>query len=458
MVDSNDKKSNKLIYGLGNLGYSVISQTMTNFFMFFGTSVIKLSGVLVGIAIAISTFWDGFTDPIVGYLSDTHDFLKMGNRKGYMFAATFGMILFNLFIWFVPLNASMWVKFVWVLVGLVLLETFNTLYSTPYMALGTDISVNYHDRTLIQISKTCFFLLGMIIPSVLLYIFLPNTAEYPVGQLNPYGYRYMAIFTSAICLISGLVCVFFTRGGSQVGNTKVPFKMSQIFADFKNTLKCKELGLLILGYSVCMVSGTILTGVGLHFFTYCFRLNTGHITLLLVALLCGTLFSQPLWFKLSVKKDKKQSLLSAIFVSVVGAFLIITIFLLRFQFVKAFALLMVAIFVCGVGSGALYSIPTSMYSDAIMHQNRITGKNRTAMYSGVLTFSSNIANCIALLIVGVLLDVIKFNPTTQDQTLGVQTGLALILFVGIQIALIGGYFIFSKCETTKPTKSHKVSL
>ena len=101
MVDSGDKKSTKLIYGLGNLGYSVISQTMTNFFMFFGTSVIKLSGVLVGIAIAISTFWDGFTDPIVGYLSDTHDFLKMGNRKGYMFAATFGMILFNLFI-FIP--------------------------------------------------------------------------------------------------------------------------------------------------------------------------------------------------------------------------------------------------------------------------------------------------------------------------------------------------------------------
>ena len=69
---------------MGNLGYSVISQTITNFFMFFGTSVLKLNGFLVGIAISISTFWDGFTDPVVGYISDRYSILKLGNRKGYM--------------------------------------------------------------------------------------------------------------------------------------------------------------------------------------------------------------------------------------------------------------------------------------------------------------------------------------------------------------------------------------
>ena len=181
------KKPSKVAYGIGNLGYSVISQTITNFFMFFGTSVLKLSGALVGVAIAISTLWDGITDPIVGYISDKHELFKMGNRRGYMLVATFGMAVINLVIWFVPLEAGEWVKFVWIAVGLVLIETFNTLYSTPYMALGTDISVNYNDRTKIQASKTVFFLIGMIVPSVLLYLFLPNTDTYPIGQLNPYG-------------------------------------------------------------------------------------------------------------------------------------------------------------------------------------------------------------------------------------------------------------------------------
>ena len=205
------KKPSKLAYGIGNLGYSVISQTITNFFMFFGTSVLKLSGALVGVAIAISTFWDGITDPFVGYLSDSREFLKMGNRRGYMLVATLGMAVVNIGIWFVPLEANNIVKFIWLVVGLIGIETFNTLYSTPYMALGTDISTNCNDRTKIQSIKTVFFLIGMIVPSLLLYLFLPNTIEYPIGQLNPYGYRSISVVTSMICLISGFTCVAFTR-------------------------------------------------------------------------------------------------------------------------------------------------------------------------------------------------------------------------------------------------------
>lgn len=445
------QKNNKIIYGIGNLGYSVISQTMTNFFMFFGTSVLKMPGGLVGIAIAISTFWDGFTDPIVGFLSDHYPLFKMGNRRGYMLVATFGMALLNIVIWSVPTRLGVGFKFLWVLVSLLMIETFNTLYSTPYMALGTDISRSYNDRTLIQMSKTCFFLVGMIIPSILMVVFLPNTSDYPIGQLNPAGYRYMAIFTSVICLISGLVCVFFTRS-VQINGKPEKFKFSKIFTDFVSTFKCKELAKIIAGYSFCMLSGVMLTGVGMHFFTYCFGLSSGQITLLLMCLLGGNLLSQPIWFRLSEYRDKLLSLLTAIFVAVIGSFLIIILFLLRFQIKHPFFWIAIAILISGMGSGALYTLPTSMYSDAITRQNHATGKNRTAMYSGVLTFSSNIVSSLALLIVGGLLDVIRFDPNTMEQSLGVQTGLALILFVGIQVSLIVGYFVFSKCGEKKETK------
>ena len=39
----------KLFYGFGGLSYSVISQTISSFFMFFATSVLDLSGSLVGV-------------------------------------------------------------------------------------------------------------------------------------------------------------------------------------------------------------------------------------------------------------------------------------------------------------------------------------------------------------------------------------------------------------------------
>lgn len=89
----------KLAYGVGNLGYGTISQTMSNFIMFFGTSVLGISGTLVGIAVAISAFWDGLSDPIVGYVSDRFKSKIFGRRLGYMLVATFGMAIFNVLIW-----------------------------------------------------------------------------------------------------------------------------------------------------------------------------------------------------------------------------------------------------------------------------------------------------------------------------------------------------------------------
>ena len=88
----------KLFYGFGGLSYSVISQTISNFFMFFATSVLGLSGTLVGITIGISTIWDGMSDTLVGFISDNKRSGKFGKRNGFMLVATFGMTLFNVLL------------------------------------------------------------------------------------------------------------------------------------------------------------------------------------------------------------------------------------------------------------------------------------------------------------------------------------------------------------------------
>ena len=268
----------KAIYGMGNLGYSVIRQTVTNFFMFFATGVLGMSGALVGIAIGVSTLWDGITDPVVGYVSDNYSFKFFGNRRGYMFFAIFGMTLMNLALWNIPVSMGEGLKFVCILVVLLLLETFNTVYITPYGALGTDLTENYHEETKIQISKTLFFLIGMIVPSILLYIFLPSTAEYSLGQLNPAGYKNMAYVTSALCLICGLVCVFFTQKRSpkqanekfihkvdETGTRKLKHMFYEMKRNMKRCFKHKQQRYIVIGYSIALVSAAVLTSVGMHF-------------------------------------------------------------------------------------------------------------------------------------------------------------------------------------------------
>lgn len=434
----------KMCYGIGNLGYSVVNQTITNFFMFFGTSVLKVPGSLIGLAVAISTVWDAVTDPVVGFISDNHQLGKLGYRNGYILIGTLGVSIVNIFIWCIPLNLSVGVKFVWVLVCLLLNETFCTLYSTPYGALGGDIVSSYNDRTEIQIYKTIFFILGMVLPSVLLYIFLPNTPQYPQGQLNPAGYRYIAFVCSIIMLVCGIVCVLGTLKCTHTKTSETKkFSIKELLKEYRDSFKNYHQRLVIIGYSLSMISSAILTSVGLHFFTYCFGYSSLKITILLSALLLFMAISQPFWYNLSKKEDKKPALLTGLLVSIVGVIVIMLSYVFKDVLGNmSFYIILIAICIVGFGTGTLYSLPASMYLDVGKYIN--PQDDNGATMQSFLTFSYNIANAIALFVVGVLLDVIKFNPNESYQTRPTQTGIAIILFLGALLSLISSFLVFSK--------------
>lgn len=436
----------KYFYGFGGLSYSVISQTVSNFFMFFSTSVLGIKGTIVGIAIAISTIWDGISDTIVGYISDNYRLGFLGKRNGYMLIATIGMSIANIFLWCVPNDINVGFKFIWILLSLLILETFNTMFSTPYMALGNELSRNDNERTTIGAINTIFYLIGMIVPSVLLFIFLPSTTEYPVGQLNPNGYVKIAIVSSVICLVCGLIASLTTipkNKFDRVKNSKFKLSIGGLWNNFLTAFRDKRVSKIIWGYVLVSIATVILCSVGMHFFTYSFFYESNQITILLLTLLLGTIISQPLWVSLSKKSSKKPALLSGIIVTILAVFAVIFIFLFRIELVDiSFYLMIVAILFCGVGSGALYTLPTAMYGDAVMKIDRSGSLNAT--YSSTLTFAGNMASSIAQLTIGILLDLIGFDGGKSVQSLFVQSGLAIIIFVGIEFTLIWSCLIFSK--------------
>lgn len=437
----------RIFYGFGGLSYSVIGQTISNFFMFFATSVLGLSGTLVGITIGISTIWDGISDTVIGYFSDNHKGKFLGKRNGYMLFATIGMTIFNIALWSVPNSLSIGLKFVWILISLLLLETFNTMFATPYNALGNELAESYHDRTKINAFSTVFYLIGIIIPSVLLVIFLPNTDAYPIGQLNPKGYVSIAVVTSVICLIFGMICSVLTvpkNNKLSKDEQKENKSIGELFKHFLSVFTDKRLRKIIWGYVFTSISTVFLCSVGLHFFTYSFFYTSTQITCLLLTLMLGTIISQPLWVYVSKKKKKKPALVTGILLTILAVFGVIFIYLFRIEIYKfSFILMLISILICGIGSGSLYCLPLSMYGDAIENISR-DGENQNATYGGVLTFAGNIANSITQLLVGVLLDLIRFNSGNEVQSLGVQTGLALILFIGVQGSLILACFIFAR--------------
>lgn len=436
------KTSTKLCYATGNLGYGVISQTITTFIMFFGTSVLSIRGSLVGLCVALSTFWDGLSDPLIGYFSDLTQSKFWGRRLGFLFFGSILMATFNILIWSVPNNFSELGKFFWLLFCLLSIETANTCFATPYVALGIDIAPGYNEQSILQGYKTVFFILGMILPSVFMMIFMPQS-DGGLSQLNQSGYINMSYATSILGLLCGFVCVFGTRKRTKSmpkykTRKKEKNAFFKVLYNFFLTLKQENYGTIIISYSVALISAAFLTSVGMHLFTYCFHFNSTQIPIVMTFLFIGAIVSQLFWIPLSKKIDKKPTLMWAYVTILVGIALTFFVFLFRETFGAnvCFWLVSVCITFCGFGTGALYSLPMSMFADNITMDKLKTGENKSATYSGYMTFAYNISNSVALLVIGILLDLIKFDPKSPVQALKVQNWLGVIVFGGCAVSII----------------------
>ena len=90
-----------------------------------------------------------------------------------------------------------------------------------------------------------------------------------------------------------------------------------------------------------------------------------------------------------------------------------------------------------------------MYADVVTLEKLKSNENKSATYSGYMTFAYNVSNSIALLIIGILLDLIKFDPTQPVQALKVQNSLGIIVILGCSIAIALALLIFNKYKLTR---------
>ncbi len=490
---------------MGNLGYGSMGQTVSSLVMFFGTSVLGISGFLMGLTIAVTSLWDGLSDPLVGFLSDRTRSKIFGRRLGYMLFASFALASNNILLWSCPISSSQVFMALWLLIFLLLQETFNTFFATPYSALCIDIAPDYNDQTKTQGFKTVFYILGMILPSILMYIFMGGTAG-TQAQFDRTGYITIAVVNSALTLLCGLATILGTRKrvrsmphydqamieedvqvkkvasenqddksdkksenveknhifskktqkneekASKFSENQKTAKKSgshffkKILQGYVETFKKRDFRIVMLGYSVCLIATVFISSVGMHLFTFCYHFSSIQISVLMICLFGGAIASQLLWVNVVKKYDKKQTLIFALCVMLFGIAMTSITFLFRLYTTpdKIFWFVLPCMFICGIGSGALYSLPHSMYADVVTMEQYKTGVNNAGRYTGYYTFTYNFSNSIALLFIGLLLDLVKFDSSQPVQALSVQTGLGRIVFLGSAIALTLGIIIFSK--------------
>ena len=135
----------KIIYGMGAFVNNVLAAAIGGM-----TIVLKLgrgmNPALVGLLGALPRLMDALTDPLMGYISD-HTRSRWGRRRPYIFAGAIAAGLCFALLWQLPPGKSSDYYFWFFLLGSLVFYLAYTVFATPWVALGYELTPDYHDRT-----------------------------------------------------------------------------------------------------------------------------------------------------------------------------------------------------------------------------------------------------------------------------------------------------------------------
>ena len=158
----------RLIYGLGGLINNLLAAASGGMMIVLNLGLGMNPG-LVGLVSAIPRLTDALTDPMMGYISD-HTKSRWGRRRPYIFFGAIASAIIFALLWQLPRGASEGFYFVWFLVGLIVFYMAYTVFATPWVALGYELTPDYHERTRLMGTQNFLSQLAYVVSPWFLWI------------------------------------------------------------------------------------------------------------------------------------------------------------------------------------------------------------------------------------------------------------------------------------------------
>ena len=424
-----------IAYGMPGLGAGYMYLLMSLYVMKFSTDVLLIAPAVMGVIFSISRIWDAVSDPIAGYLSDRTTF-KFGRRRTWMLIS-FIPISFGFLAVFSPPESMQGQSLdLWMMKAKLSFYSAITLLNVPHMALGAELSEDYHERTRLFGVRHIGFTLGSILALVSMSLLISE-------ENNPDGDVRQLASSLAFYAIGAMSLMIFFAVSKLKENPEFQNRVNKNpFKAFKDVWINPHAKILIIVLFIENLGGAVIGVLTLYVTQYIVE-APAWAPLIIFAYMLPSALSVPLWIPLSRRFGKiRLWVFSLAFtgISFGGIFII--------PFLDSVTDRLIVMFIGaalgGMAAGCGGAIGPSVKGDVIDYDEYLTGERKEGSYFAALNFVFKSATGIMLLVTGFVLQFSGFIPN-QPQTMEVKIALiSLYGLVPLVFYSLGAYLLYKK--------------
>ena len=409
----------KIAFGIGMFANQMFPAIL-GIFMVVLVQDLGFPGWMWGLIFFAPRIFDSITDPIMGFISDNTK-SKWGRRRQYVFIGGLIMGIAFIVMWQLYIENSLeynfWYFFLWSIVFYLGL----TFFSVPYVAMGYEMTEDFHERTNIMAVAQWIGQWAWVI-APWFWIIMYDQDWFPSAEVAT---RQLAFWVGIPCAICAMVPAIFIKSESTLDKDYSPLNLSNIGGSLKEILngfieafKLKPFRKICI--ATFLIFNAFNTVAALTFFVIVYKLFNGDaeasgVWVVLFGCLgaLGTTFLViPIITKMSKWWGKKKAFIVAQCISIVGYIMLYFLFIPGKPWMYIFAL---PFFSFGIGS--LFTIMMSMTADILDIDELNTGLRREGIFGAIYWWMVKVGFAIAGGLSGVIIAIVGFNPelATVDQ-------------------------------------------
>jgi GPH family glycoside/pentoside/hexuronide:cation symporter len=441
----------KIAFGIGMLANQMFPAALA-IFMVVLVQDYAFPTWMWGILFFLPRVFDSVTDPIMGFISDNTRSIYGRRRQYVLLGAVIMGVAFSL-LWQIYIVDGVTYNFTYFLIWSLVFYLGLTIFSVPYVAMGYEMSDDFHERTnIMAIAQWIGQWAWVIAPWF--WVVMYDDSWFGVTTETT---RTLGVWVAVIFAILAMVPAIFIKSKSTKDDeslTPLTFKtiggsLREIIENFKEAFKIEQFRKLC--FSTFLIYNAFNVVAGFSFFIVVYYLFNGDAaaaglwpTLLgSIGALSTTFLVIPIVAKMSKVMGKKKAFLVSQGISVLGYVMLWFLFIPGKPYMFLFAL---PFFSFGIGS--LFTLMMSMTSDVIDIDELNTGKRREGVFGAIYWWMVKFGFAIAGLLTGAIMTLVGFVPDTENTEASI-TGIRLF-YSGLPIVgTLGAMWIMRNYNLTE---------